>query len=140
MQSWSVQQATRPSPWWSLLANSLLGGRDNASFLARTLFQIIFREKTRLARGISHEDASLLGRLDVGLVVAPDAIADGDEGELVLVEDVAAVGGQLQEPFGEAVVVLLLLDGVVQGGVTKVLVAVGDEELFELLVEWGVVR
>ena len=36
----------------------------------------------------------------------------------MLVEDVAAVGGQLQEAFGEAVVVLLLLNGVVQGGVT----------------------
>ena len=50
----------------------------------------------------------------------------------MLVEDVAALGGQLQQPLREAVVVLLLLGGVVQGGVAKVLVAVGDEEFFEL--------
>ena len=115
-------------------------GHIDGGLLAGAPLKVVVGNQPGLAGGVADHNAALLETLDVALVVAPDAIADGDEGELVLVEDVAAVGGQLQEALGEAVVVLLLLDGVVQGGVTKVLVAVGDEELFELLVEWGVVR
>ena len=109
-------------------------GHIDGGLLAGALLKVVVGNQPGLAGGVADHNAALLETLDVGLVVAPDAIADGHEGELVLVEDVAAVGGQLQEPLGEAVVVLLLLDGVVQGGVAQVLVTVGDEELFELMV------
>lgn len=111
-------------------------GHIDGSLLAGTLLEVVVGDQASLAGGVADDDAALLKTLDVALVVAADTIADGHEGELVLVEDVAAVGGQLEEPFGEAVVVLLLLDGVVQGGVAQVLVTVGDEELFELFVGW----
>ena len=115
-------------------------GHIDCGLLAGTLLEVVVSDQPGLAGGVADDDAALLEALDVALVVAADAVADGHEGELVLVEDVAAVGGQLQEAFGEAVVVLLLLDGVVQGGVTEVLVPIGDEKFFELLVEWGVVK
>ena len=107
-------------------------GHVDGRLLAGALLEVVVGNQPGLAGGIADDDAPLLEALDVGLVVAADAVADGNEGELVLVEDVAALGGQLQQPLREAVVVLLLLDGVVQGGVAKVLVAVGDEEFFEL--------
>ena len=110
-------------------------GHIDGGLLAGTLLEVVVGDQAGLAGGVADDDAALLKALDIALVVAADPIADGHEGELVLVEDVAAVGGQLQEALGEAVVVLLLLDGVVQGGVTEVLVAVGDEEFFELLVD-----
>ena len=91
-------------------------GHINGGLLAGALLEVVVGDQAGLASGVANHDAALLETLDVALVVAADAVADGHEGELVLV-DVAAVGGQLQEAFGEAVVVLLLLNGVVQGGV-----------------------
>lgn len=95
--------------------SSVLHGTGNidGSLLTGALFEVVVGDQPGLASSVANHDAPLLETLDVALVVAADAVADGHEGELVLVEDVAAVGGQFQEPFGEAVVVLLLLDGVV---------------------------
>lgn len=109
-------------------------GHEDGRLLAGTLLEVVVGNQPGLAGGVPDDDAPLLEALDVALVVAPDAVADGNEGELVLVEDVAALGGQLQQPLREAVVVLLLLSGVVQGGVAKVLVTVGNEEFLELCV------
>lgn len=92
-------------------------------------------EQPRLAGRVPHEDPSLLGRLDVRLEVAPDAVSDGNEIELVRVEDVPVGRGELQQAVGEAIVVLLLLHRVVERRVTQVLLPVGDEELFKLLME-----
>ena len=50
----------------------------------------------------------------------------------MLVKYVAAFGSQFQHPLGELVVVLLLLDGVVESGVTEVFLAVGNKKFFEL--------
>lgn len=96
------------------------------------VLQVVLRQEPRLACGVAHEDASFLGRLDVGLEVATDSVADRGEGELGSVKEVAVVRGKLEQSLGELVVVLLLLDGVVKGRVTEVLFPVGDEELFEL--------
>jgi len=108
-------------------------GHIDGSLLAGALLEVIVGDQTGLAGRVANHDAALLQTLNVALVVATDPVADGNEGEFVFIERIAAVGGQLQKPFGEAVVVLLLLDGVVQGRVAKVLVTIGDEKLLELL-------
>mmetsp|Transcript_20943 Transcript_20943/g.59770 ORF Transcript_20943/g.59770 Transcript_20943/m.59770 type:complete len:580 (-) Transcript_20943:211-1950(-) len=109
-------------------------GHDDVAFLLRASLQVLLRQQPGLARGVADDDAALLGRLHVGLEVAADAIADGHEGKVGLVKDVPVLGGKIQQEFRQAVVVLLLLDGVVEGGVTQVLLAVGDEEGFEFWV------
>ena len=70
-------------------------GHIDGGLLAGTLLEVVVGDQAGLAGGVADDDAALLETLDVAFVVAADAIADGHEGELVLVEDVAAVGGQL---------------------------------------------
>jgi len=113
----------RSSHSWSL-------GGDDPTGLAG--FKIVLREESGLPGGVPHEDAPLLGRLDKGLVVAADPVPDGDEVELGRVEDVTVLRRELEEPVRQSVVVLLLLDGVVEGRVAEVFLPVRYEELFEL--------
>lgn len=91
-----------------------LGREDYTPCNTGALLQILFREEACLACGISDNDAAFLRRLDVGLEVTPDAISHHCKGESFLVKDVAMLGGQLEEPFRKAIVVLLLLDRVVE--------------------------
>mmetsp|Transcript_10051 Transcript_10051/g.27538 ORF Transcript_10051/g.27538 Transcript_10051/m.27538 type:complete len:248 (+) Transcript_10051:1243-1986(+) len=111
-----------------VVCGSMRSGHDDVSLLLSALLEIFLGEQSRLAGGIADDDASLLGGLDVGLEVAADPVSDGDEGEVSVVEDVSVIGGELQEPLREAVVVLLLLDRVVECGMAEVLFAVGDQE------------
>jgi hypothetical protein len=88
--------------------------KDDTACYTSALLQIFFREEACLACGISDNDAAFLRRLDVGLEVTPDAISHHGKRESFLVKDVAMLSGQLEEPFCETIVVLLLLDRVVE--------------------------
>jgi len=109
----------------------LLVRGDDGGVLSHTLLELILVQEACLASSVTHEDASFLGALDKALVVATDAISDCYKTEILGVKNIAVLGSELQQTLCETVVVLLLLKRVVQGRVTKVLLAVGNEELLE---------
>lgn len=89
--------------------------RDLSANKYLPLLQLLFCHQSCLPCGISDDNTSLLHALDVALVVATDAIANSDEGELILVETVTMLLSQFDHSFSEAIVVLLLLHGIVEG-------------------------
>ena len=102
---------------------------DNTTSIAD---KIIVLDEPGFSSRVSHENAALLGRLYVGLVVTPNAISHRDKGELGSVKEVSVFGGKVQELVGQAIVILLLLYCIVEGRVTQVLLAIRNEELFQL--------
>jgi hypothetical protein len=117
--------------WFRSPLCRLVGGNDE-SFITHALLEIIFGQKSGLASSVSHEDTALLGALNKALVVASDAITNRDKTELFFVKDVPVFRGEFQQLFREAIVVLLLLEGVVECRVAEILLAVGNEELLKL--------
>ena len=91
----------------------------------RALLKLLLRHEPRLPSCVTDDDPPLLHALDVALEVAPDAIAHGNERELSVVEEVPVLGRELDHAQGQAVVVLLLLHGVVEGAVAEVLLSIG---------------
>ena len=75
---------------------------------------------------VAHNNAPLLGALDIGLKVASDAIPHSNEGEIPSIEDIPMLGSQLEEALGEAVVVPLLLDCIIEGRVAKIFFTIGN--------------
>ena len=69
--------------------------------------------------------------LNIALVVGSDAISDGRKGTRSKEGGIAVGLGVLQEPRGQTVVVVSLLDCVVPGGKGKVFLPVGNQKLFE---------
>jgi hypothetical protein len=113
-----------------------LGGRhDNSRRLTGALLQIIVGQQASFASGVTNNDSSLLGRLDVGLEVAPDAISYSHERKGFFIEYVAIISSQLKESFCQLVVVLLLLNSVVKSRVTKIFFPVCNEKCFQLKIE-----
>lgn len=108
--------------------------RDDGSVFSRALFEFVLVQKAGLASGVSHENATFLGALDKALVVTANAIADRHEAKIPGVKNVAVFSSKLQQSFRKTVVVLLLLECVVESGVTKVLLAISNEKLLELWV------
>ena len=70
--------------------------------------------------------------LHVRLIIAPYAISYHNKGEIRFVEFVSQVQSVGYGPVGKESVILALLDGIVQGGVTEVFGSVGDEEGLKL--------
>ena len=105
---------------------------DDDSLLPRILVEFVLVQEPGLASSISHENTALFGALDKALVVAANAIADSDESKILGVKYIAVFSSKLQQTLRQTVVVLFLLKGVVECGMTKVLLAVDDEELLEL--------
>ena len=107
---------------------------DDGGHISRAShFQLFFINETSLSCRVSHQDTPLLGGLDVGFEVATDSIANRHIREIARVKEVAMKSRQLQEFICEPVIVLLLLHGVVESRVTKVLLAVRNQETFELI-------
>lgn len=75
--------------------------------------------------------------LNVGLVVATNAIANGDKVKVVRIKDVAVLLGEFNQSLREQVVELLLLDRVVARRKLEVLVAVVNQEPFQLPTKKG---
>jgi hypothetical protein len=94
--------------------------------------QVFLRQESCLARRVSHEDASFLGRLDIGLVIAAYAVTHSYKAKVGVIENVPVLRGEFEQAIGEAIVVLLLLGGVVESRVTEIIFAVCNEKLFEL--------
>jgi hypothetical protein len=121
-----------------LASNSPGSGRSSSRRIDESLvlgahLEIVFGQKAGLARGVAHEDPAFLVTLDKALVVASDTIAHIYKVEFFLVKDVTVFGGKFQQMFREAFVVQLLLEGVVERGVAKIILAVKNKKLFELL-------
>ena len=104
----------------------------NPARLASTLFQVTGRQESRLASRVSNNDTPLLGRLHITLKVAADPVPHRDKGKFDIVKDVSVFSRQSNETLGEAVIVLLLLDCIVERRMTKVLFAVGNQKGFQL--------
>jgi hypothetical protein len=104
----------------------------NGRFLSGRLFELIRGQETGFSSGISNDNASLLGGLDIRLEVASNAVADRDKRELDIIKDISMLGSQLQQALREPVVVLLLLDGVVESRMAEVFFPVGNEKGFQL--------
>lgn len=102
------------------------GGCDDLAFLFGAPFEVFLGKQPRFPGSISYDYTTLLCGLDVTLEVAADTISDRDEAELGFVEHVPMFRGKLEQTLGEPVVVLLLLHGVVEGRVPKVLCSVCD--------------
>ena len=94
----------------------ILGRHDDPSGLTGTALDIVLREQTCLASRIANHDTSFLGGLYVGLEVTPNAISNRYKRECLVVKYIPVVGSQFQESFGELVVVVLLLNGVIESG------------------------
>ena len=73
---------------------------DNTTSIAD---KIIVLDEPGFSSRVSHENAALLGRLYVGLVVTPNAISHRDKGELGSVKEVSVFGGKVQELVGQAI-------------------------------------
>jgi hypothetical protein len=99
-----------------LISALFLGRHDDASRLPGTALNVVLGEKTSLASGITNHDPSFFRGLHVGLEVTANAISDRDERECFVVKYIPVVGSQFQESFGELVVVVLLLNGVIESG------------------------
>lgn len=69
--------------------------------------------------------------LDITFVVGTDAIPDSREGAVSKQGGISICLSMLQEPRGQTVVVVPLLDCVVPGGEREVFLAVGNQKLFE---------
>lgn len=104
----------------------------DGALLLRRLLQLGGSQNTRLSRCVAQNDSSLLGGLDVALVVAADAVSDGDEAKFVFVEAVSMICCKIQKPLCQSVVVLLLLQRVVQSRMAEVLFPIGNQEGFQL--------
>lgn len=113
------------------IALLLFIGSDDQTLLFGTLFKVFFGEQSSLAGGITDDDAAFLGGLNVRLEVATDSVSYSYKGELGLVKDIAMFCRQLEQPFGETVVVLLLLDSVVEGRMAEVFFSVSNQEGFK---------
>lgn len=76
--------------------------------------------------------ASLPCCLHVTLVVATNSIANSHKVKIFGVKDVIVLASHLKELFRQPIVVCLLLCRVVHVGVLQILVAIGNEEAFQL--------
>jgi hypothetical protein len=80
------------------------------------------------ASGIAKNNTSLLGGLDVALVVAADAITDSDKSKFFVIEGISMICSKVQKSLCQAVIVMLLLDGIVQSRMTQVLFSIGNQK------------
>ena len=110
-----------------------LGTLDDGSHITRSSrLQFLFIEQPRFSSGISHEHSALLGGLHVGFEVASDSIANSHVGKVARIKEVTMLSSQLKQFIGKPIVVLLLLDRVVESRVAEVLLAVRNQETFQL--------
>lgn len=77
--------------------------------------------------------SSLAGRLDVGLVVASNPIANGYKIEFFGIKYVVMTGRHIHEALRQPIVVLLLFGRVVESRMTQILIPTGNQKLFQLL-------
>jgi hypothetical protein len=112
-----------------------LGRCHGVGFVRRDVFFFFFRRRgvaTGCRRRRGEQESAFPGRLDVGLVIAADAVANGHKVKVFRVKNVAVLLGQGNESLGEEIVELLLFDRVVAGRVFQIVVAIVNEKAFQL--------
>lgn len=130
MNGRTPSNAQLDTPFHALLLNFVRNPHTSLSF--GTLLQFLFCDQSSLPGCITNHDTSFLHTLNVTLEVAADSVTHGNERELVRIKLITVSASEFDETLRERVIILLLLHGVVEGGVTEVFLAVVNEEIFEL--------
>lgn len=102
-----------------------------SSLLVRALLHLLIGQESCFSSSISHQNTPLLGRLNEGLVVTTNSVANRDKTKLCT-EHITMFGGEFQQAFGKSVVVLLLLQCIIESRIMQILFSIGDQELLEL--------
>jgi hypothetical protein len=101
---------------------------NDGSFSTGRFLKFCWGKDTSFAGGVAKNNTSLLGGLDVALVIAADAITDCDKRKFFFIEDISVICSKVQKSLCQAIIVLLLLNGVIQSRMPQVLFSIGNQK------------